>query len=114
MRPFLRRTAGRDEGAVLRLLRGREAIAFHRKELSGSKDPFLAGAPDWAGALLALPLEAEVGVSFLLGLFYREPAAMEAAIEGLGPAGALRRPARSPGRSAPSARASACCTPSNG
>jgi RND family efflux transporter MFP subunit len=95
-RPFLRRTAGRDEGAVLRLLRGREAIAFHRKDLSGSSDPFLAGAPDWAGAFLALPLEAEVGVSFLLGLFYREAAAMEAAIEGLGPAariaaGALAR-----------------------
>ncbi|HEV2063700.1 MAG TPA: hypothetical protein VGS00_04035, partial [Thermoanaerobaculia bacterium] len=42
VRPFLRRTAGRDEGAVLRLLRGREAIAFHREELSGSSDPFLA------------------------------------------------------------------------
>ena len=69
MRPFLRRTAGRDEGAVLRLLRGREAIAFHREELSGSSDPFLAGAPDWARAFLVLPLEAEVGVSFLLGLY---------------------------------------------
>jgi GAF domain-containing protein len=86
MRPFLRRTAGRDEGAVLRLLRGREAIVFRREEVSGSSDPFLAGAPDWAGAFLALPLEAEAGVFFLLGLFYREPAAMEAAVEGLGPA----------------------------
>src|SRR5262249_54183903 len=50
------------------------------------KDPFLSGTPDWAQALLALPLEAEVGVFFLLGLFYREPAAMEAAVEGLGSA----------------------------
>jgi GAF domain-containing protein/biotin carboxyl carrier protein len=86
VRPLLRRTAGRDEGAVLRLLRGREAIAFRRDELSGSKDPFLAGAPDWAAALLALPLEAEAGVFFLLGLFYRDPAAMETAVEGIGPA----------------------------
>ena len=86
VRPFLRRTAGRDEGAVLSLLRGREAIAFRREKFSGSKDPFLAGAPDWTEALLALPIEAEVGVFFLLGLFYREPAALEASVEGLGPA----------------------------
>jgi GAF domain-containing protein/biotin carboxyl carrier protein len=83
-RQFLRRTAERGGGIVLRLLRGREAIALHRQELAGSKDAFLAGAPDWAQAALALPLEAETGLFFLLCLFYREPAGMAAAREGLG------------------------------
>jgi RND family efflux transporter MFP subunit len=85
-KPYLRRTASRGEGAVLRLLRGREAIAFARREIAASKDPLLSGAPDWAQAVLALPLEPEKGVFFFLCLFYRDPARIETAVEALGPA----------------------------
>jgi len=83
---FLRRPASRGEGIALKLLRGREAIAIPRREIAGSKDPLLSGAPDWTQAALFLPLEPEKGVFFFLGLFYRDPATIEAAVEALGPA----------------------------
>ena len=113
-RVFLRRSAPRDTGTVHDLLRDRRPTALDRKDFASSQDPLVKGFPAEIQTCLAVPLEAEGQVVGLLALLFEQPQRTEPRVSRASSASCSTRRRRSPGRCAPSARPSACSTPSSG
>ena len=111
---FLRRSVARESGVVHDLLRDHEAIVLERSDLDDTDDPWMKDLPASTQTAIAVPLEAEGTTAALLQLVFAKR--RETVVRGRARGRiscATPRP-RSPGRCVPSARPSACCTPSNG
>ena len=71
MRPFLKRSATRETGAVHDLIRDKRPITYERKDFSAT-DPWFKGLPPAIQACIAVPLEAEGIQVGMLGLLFNQ------------------------------------------
>jgi RND family efflux transporter MFP subunit len=70
-KPFLKRSASRDTGAIHDLIRDKKPITYLRKDFSAA-DPWFKGIPAAIEACLAVPLEAEGIQVGMLGLLFKQ------------------------------------------
>jgi RND family efflux transporter MFP subunit len=81
---ILQQSVPRSDGFVRRLIRDREAFALTAAELLVAEDPWIPSAARNFGACLALPLEAEGGLTGVAAVLFRnEGADMKAALAAL-------------------------------